>query len=416
MPDVVSLDVRLHGRSIGTLTRLDDDRTVFAFSEAYVSDPSRPTLSLSSKNRRGELITETSPDRRVPPFFANLLPEDALREYLAKRAGVHVEREFFLLWILGRDLPGAVSIHPATDQDWPPPGVQGKGKRMQVDRRAMLRFSLAGVQLKFSAVQNTGKQGGLAIPAKGVGGDWVVKLPSLRHEGVCENEFSMMALAREIDIDVPETRLLALNQIAGLPKGLGRLEGRAYAIRRFDRGPDGPVHVEDFAQVFGAYPEGKYRGATLRSLAHVLGIETDQASLDEFVRRVTFSILIGNGDMHLKNWSLIYPDKRRAGIAPAYDFVSTVPYIPQDALALRLYRSRAFVDVTFQEIGRMAVRAGISGRQAVIVATETVERFEAAWSAQKRNLPLSRSAVKSIDAHLSSLPLVKKRPAARKTS
>ena len=56
--------------------------------------------------------------------------------------------------------------------------------------------------------------------------------------------------------------------------------------------------------------------------------------MPEFVRRLVFSVLIGNGDMHLKNWSLLYPDGRTPLLSPAYDFVSTVPYIPGDSLAL----------------------------------------------------------------------------------
>ena len=401
MPNVFVLDVYLHGQSIGTLTRLADDRTIFAFSGAYASDPNRPTLSLSFKDTLGGLITDTAPSHRVPPFFANLLPEGVLRAYLAERAGVHADREFFLLWLLGRDLPGAVTVLPADGGGaWPPVSLSGKSKDSLVDREAMLRFSLAGVQLKFSAVQNAGKNGGLTIPAKGVGGDWILKLPSLRFEGVAENEYAMMTLAGRIGIDVPEVLLVDLNQIDGLPTGIGTLKGRAYAVRRFDRSPNGAVHTEDFAQVFRAYPEGKYKGASLRSLAHVLGIETDQSSLDEFIRRVTVSILIGNGDMHLKNWSITYPDKRRAKIAPAYDFVSTIAYIPDDRLALKTYRSRDFHDVTLQDIENMAVKAGISGRLAAKVATETVERFLGVWNQEKAHLPLTHAMTTAINTHL----------------
>ena len=54
----------------------------------------------------------------------------------------------------------------------------------------------------------------------------------------------------------------------------------------------------------------------------------------EFLRRFVFNALIGNADMHLKNWSLIYPDRRAAMLAPAYDFVSTIAYLPDDRLAL----------------------------------------------------------------------------------
>ncbi len=66
-----------------------------------------------------------------------------------------------------------------------------------------------------------------------------------------------------------------------------------------------------------------------------LAIETDDRSIDQLVRRLTFSVLIGNGDMHLKNWSLIYRDRRRPELSPAYDLLSTVPYIQGNEAALK---------------------------------------------------------------------------------
>jgi serine/threonine-protein kinase HipA len=108
-----ALSVRLHGRQIGVITRLAGDRQLFAFEQAYIDNPQRPILSLSFKGSTGGLVTTLRPvPRRVPPFFANLLPEGQLREYLAKRADVSPEREFFLLAVLGADLPGALVIEP----------------------------------------------------------------------------------------------------------------------------------------------------------------------------------------------------------------------------------------------------------------------------------------------------------------
>ena len=70
----------------------------------------------------GELITEFRPYRtQVMPFFSNLLPEEHLRTYLAERAGVKPMREFFLLWALGMDLPGAITIRSADGEAWPQP-------------------------------------------------------------------------------------------------------------------------------------------------------------------------------------------------------------------------------------------------------------------------------------------------------
>ena len=59
---------------------------------------------------------------------------------------------------------------------------------------------------------------------------------------------------------------------------------------------------------------------------------TDETQFTEFIRRLIFNAVIGNNDMYLKNWSLIYPDGHTPQLAPAYDFVSTVRYVADDRL------------------------------------------------------------------------------------
>ena len=121
MADVSVLEVLLHEHEIGTITQVGHDRNLFAFNKSYIDDPNRLTLSLSFKDTHGELITDVRPTQtKVSPFFANLLPEGPMRDYLAKRAGVNAQRDFFLLWVLGRDLPGSIEIRPADGEDWPP--------------------------------------------------------------------------------------------------------------------------------------------------------------------------------------------------------------------------------------------------------------------------------------------------------
>ena len=192
----------------------------------------RPTLGLGFKDSLGELITDLRPtQKRLLPYFSNLLPEGHMRRYLAQRAGVNPEREFFLLWALGVDLPGAITIRPADGHAWPPGADDGDDddQRRQHGDKDALRFSLAGVQLKFSAINEA--KGGLTIPAEGVGGSWIVKLPSREFEGVSENEFSMMTLARLIGINVPRFKLIDPREIANLPEGIGELKGNAFAHR-----------------------------------------------------------------------------------------------------------------------------------------------------------------------------------------
>ena len=167
-----------------------------------------------------------------------MLPEGHLRTYLAERAGVNPVREFFLLWVLGKDLPGAITIRPADGETWSPDDQRTADDDRDDDHRSdALRFSLAGVQLKLSAT--TEAAGGLTIPAEGAGGSWIVKLPSRGFVGVPENEFSMMTLARLVGMDVPALRLIDIGAIRDLPDGIGTLEGQALVIKRFDRLPDG---------------------------------------------------------------------------------------------------------------------------------------------------------------------------------
>ena len=404
MPDVSVLDVRLNGRAIATLTHLQGDRTIFAFNEDYVADANRPTLSLSYKDNLGGLITNARPTQRVvPPFFSNLLPEGHLRRYLAERAGVNPQREFFLLWMLGQDLPGALSIHPVEGEALPP----GTAEELPENARPnAYRFSLAGVQLKFSALENGNKGGGLTIPAEGVGGSWIVKLPSQQFAGVPENEFSMMRLASMIGMDVPAIELININAISGMPEGIGEMKGQALAVSRFDRTADGPVHTEDFAQVFGVFPEDKYKHASYANIGRVIGTETGDAGIAEYIRRLVFSALIGNGDMHLKNWSLIYPDGRTAALSPAYDLVSTIPYIVgDDTSALNYSRTKKMTEFTTDELRYMAAKALLPEKLVIDTATETVQRFREGWAAEKGGLPLAKKVSGMIEAHAPTVPL-----------
>ena len=408
MADVSVLEVLLHGEPIGTLTRIGGDRTIFAFNDAYVEDEHRPVLSLGFADTLGQIIAEFRPvQTRLMPYFSNLLPEGHLRRYLAERARVNPEREFFLLWVLGADLPGAISVRPADGEAWPPDADQGGDDRADHGRRdSALRFSLAGVQLKFSAIVEAG--GGLTIPARGVGGSWIVKLPSREFDGVPENEFAMMTLARMIGMDVPAVQLVDVDAVANLPEGIGALNGRALAVERFDRLADGTrVHVEDFAQVFRVYPERKYDRASYRNIATVIGAEGSDDNIAEFIRRLTFNMLIGNADMHLKNWSLIYPDRRTAALAPAYDLVSTVAWLPDDKAALKVSRSKRFDAFTGDELSHLAARAMLPEKLVLDTARETVALFHEHWAAEKANLPLRSEAVKAIDVHAATVPIGK---------
>jgi len=408
MADVSVLEVLLYGEPIGTLTRVAGDRNLFAFNEAYIDNLDRPVLGLVFKDQFGELITDhRTTQTRLMPFFSNLLPEGRLRDYLAQRAGVNPEREFFLLWVLGRDLPGAITVRPAGGEAWPPDAGPALDDEARATRAAhAMRFSLAGVQLKFSAVADA--TGGLTIPASGAGGSWIIKLPSEKFDGVPENEYSMMTLARLVGMNVPAVELIATESIAGVPRELASQKGQALAIERFDRLSNGTaVHTEDFAQVFGIYPADKYKKVSAMSIARVIATESDDDDVREFVRRLTFNVLIGNADMHAKNWSIYYPDCRTARLAPAYDFVSTIAYpgLDDDEAALKFSRTRRFDAFGVDELEHLAGRAGLPAKMVVDTAKATVEGFWQVWGAEQKNLPLHRDVIVAIERQLRRVPL-----------
>lgn len=398
-----ALQVSLNDRAIGTLRWLPSGSVFFAFNEAYINDPARPTLSQSFFRTSDELVTETKPvSGRLPAFFSNLLPEGHMREYLAQRGGVKPSQEFKLIQLLGEDLPGAVTVtslegttHAHTHEH-----DAGHG-----DDEQPFRFSLAGVQLKFSAIAE--RRGGSTIPANGVGGDWIVKLPAQNYAHVPENEFAMMHLAGEIGIPVPETQLVPLDKIGGLPE-MGVLAGsQALAVKRFDRAPSGKrIHIEDFAQVYDTYPDKKYEGVSYANIAGMVWTLTGEAGLTDFIRRLAFTIVTGNGDMHLKNWSFIYADGRTPALTPAYDLVSTIPYIPTDGLALTLGDTKDMKIITLAHFKKLVKKAQVVPERLVLqTVRETVDTTFAAWSKHHKNYGLSADILERIQKHMDSLAL-----------
>ncbi len=368
-------------------------------SEERALYPQRPTLSLSFKSSTGGLVTALRPvSFRVPPFFSNLLPEGHLRTYLAKLSGVKPEHGFFLLAVLGADLPGAVVVRPL-EGDAHDGGAHDASAGGDHDDRPAMRFSLAGVQLKFSAVMEA--SGGLSVPADGMGGSWIVKLPSARFPAVPENEFVMLELARRVGIAVPPLRIVDVANIKGLPTEVRTTGGTALAVERFDRLPGGDsVHMEDFAQVFGLFPDDKYGRRSYANIASVLWAETGQEATYEFVRRVVFSVLIGNADMHLKNWSLLYPDRRTPVLSPAYDFVATLPYLPGDTLALTFGGGRSLAGITTDQMRHFADAARIPASPLWQIAVETAERTVGAWKALEQTDLLPKDMRTSIEKQI----------------
>ena len=401
---VNELHVRLGDVTVGTLAHLSGDRITLIFDSDYLQMRNRPTLGLSFLDDQGGIeVEQRVTTRKAPPYFANLLPEGHLRDYLAGLAGVNETRDYPLLHLTGGDLPGAVRLIPArgwtSDQD----AVQDGGP----DKSSVLRFSLAGVQLKFSAVMEA--RGGLTIPAHGAGGDWIVKLPSAHYPGVPENEYSMTSIATSLGIEIPEVRLVPMRDIQGIP-GIAAdsplADANALAIRRFDRDHGHRIHTEDFAQVFGQYPDQKYQGYSYANIGRILAVYTDDPAVDQFARRLIYSALIGNADMHLKNWSLIYRDGINPELSPAYDMLSTVAHMSDPTMGLRLGKAKRWNTLTLDDFSRLADRMGVTAAAILEPVNETIEIFRSTWKGLARDLPLSQRVSEVIEEQLATVPAV----------
>lgn len=396
-----SLRVSLDGTDVGTIVRTPGEFVAFNFAERYRATKDRPVLSLSFKSEDGGLRKDPRPEAvRLPPFFSNLLPEDKLRDAMER---FHVKtvrpgNDFDLLSALGTDLPGAVRVIPE--------GHTAADDERKADSKAP-RFSLAGVQMKLSVFKNSGKEGGLTLAVGNDDGHYIAKFPSVKHIGLSENEFAILALSEAIGMEVPKRELVEKNEFKGVPEEFNVLStGKVLLVQRFDRGADAKrIHMEDFAQVFGRYPSQKYDGAGYHDIGRALTMVFYEDAI-EFVRRLALSALVGNGDMHLKNWSLIYRDPRKPELAPVYDVLSTTAYFPKDSLALSLGGEKSFKALTPDRWRNFANRAKLPEGDVKRAIAETVAAAHDKWWKLPERDVVPKPVLEKIDEHVEMMQLV----------
>lgn len=390
------------------LLRHDSEITWFSSEPAYWTAARRPVLGQVFEEN--DKAWQPSSRLALPNWFSHLLPEGRLRALVAAAAGVHARREFFLLERLGiDDLPGAVratAVDDAADGGVvPEPQQHDPGD----DDEAILKFSLAGVQLKFS-LRHDGLRG-LTVPTRGQVGDWIVKLPDERpgFDAVPEAELGCLELARAAGIPTPDAQLVDVAAIAALPDWARQSKDSAFAVRRFDRKANGTrVHAEQFAQILNI-PTGldsyKYKRANFETVAVVTRALCGEAAVADLIDRLVLNVLVGNGDAHLKNWVVIYPDGQRPQLSPVFDVVPTVLYIKDDNLGLKLGKSREFADIDARSFERLAVRCGWSVGEARGRAHQAVERIRTSWPLLRDYL--SHERFDRLSLRLDRLPLAK---------
>ena len=401
-------EVLLHGDLVGYLSEQADGGSEMRFVEAYRRRGRRPVLGQKFEDDL-ERVYRNRKRQPLPDFFANLIPEGKLRRVIEEAGGLEKDDLLGLLEFVGRDLPGAVSVRLAAEGVAIEESAESREPSardpVSTEEREQFRFSLAGVQLKFSMLLEGEK---LTLPASDRSGEWIAKFDSPTYPELPENEYSMLVWARESGFDVPECKLLSVDDVIGFPRRYGLDGTHVLAVRRYDRTPEGPVHQEDFAQAIGFPPEKKYDQITHEAMALLTRRFVGPKAVEELLRRLVFVIASGNSDAHLKNWSLIYPTRIQAKLSPLYDQVSTVAWpAPAKELSLKLAGVKHFSRIDRDAMERFAVKAGLEAETGTEIVHETLEKLRQTWCDFGSDLPLPAEHKKALREHWKAVPLLR---------
>jgi len=408
--EVNVLKLTLHGRLVGYLTGAKDGRNVLSFVDEFRNDPERPTFSLithPSFQNAAKLMSEPwVKHHRLHPTLSNLLPEGAMRELIAQGLKTHIDNEFEIFAILGNDLPGAIVATAVEPEEVPASVISayGKGAVRKITVGAHEnKFSLAGVQIKFSMKEKDGRYN---LAKGGELGDWIIKTPSTKHKNVPLNEYTAMSLADLAGVDIPEIKLVELEKLDNLPQINLPDEKLAFAIKRFDRNGNERIHMEDFAQVLVKYPQNKYNSASYEQVGKILYDYSGDGLADaqQFARRLLVNILLANGDAHIKNWSLLYQDKVTPRLSPSYDILTTSVYIENETqYALNLGKSKEWYGVSMDNFEYWANKSGIPWRAIKPHLDDTMEKARALWPVALEDLPMDEQHKEKLRIHWSKL-------------
>jgi serine/threonine-protein kinase HipA len=159
------------------------------------------------------------------------------------------------------------------------------------------------------------------------GGKYILKPQTQQYPFLPENEDLTMHLAEIVKMDV-------------VPHALFHFDNGEYCYltKRIDRGNKGiKIPMEDMCQLTEHLTERKYKSSyeqiakAIRKFSAAPGLD-----LTKFWTIVIFSWVVGNSDMHLKNFSLYAPNETDYILTPAYDLLNTLLVIPEDTEELAL--------------------------------------------------------------------------------
>ena len=317
-----SLNVKYNGQNVGKLSQDESGKMSFQYDSDWVLNGFAISMSLPLQN-------ESFSEQKCRPFFEGLLPEDAVREEIARNLGVSSRSDFALLREIGGDCAGAISVGDSKNALSAKYEEQIAGERLIESLKPLtgkplfagekdIRLSIAGSQRKLPIIY---KNGNFYLPHGDIPTTAIIKPEIQGIDGSIENELFCLALAQKIGIPVPEFELLKLDRKYLVIKRYDRAEKNGNVVR---------LHQEDLCQAMGIPSENKYQkdgGPSFKDLFEVIRKHSSQPALNikNAVRIAIFNYVIGNADAHGKNFSFLI-EKDAVKLAPFYDLLSTAVY------------------------------------------------------------------------------------------
>jgi serine/threonine-protein kinase HipA len=366
----------------GILRQEPGDRTSFTYHESYLSS-GQPSIAHTLPLQTEPFLSESG----LPPFFDNLAAEGWLEEAQTRLLAKRRASRFELLLAFGQDCAGAVSVID------PDPQERGTIKPDNpLDMAVMAgRSSLSGIQPKLALIE----QKGIFRPVRAKElSTHIGKFPSPRHDDLTANEYLTTMVLKTL---LPDDSIIDLH--------MGRIEGfidQVLIITRFDRTPDGQrIHFEEFNQLLGYPSEAKY-GGSHKSMADFIR-ETPGCLPAETYRlylRILAGLLLGNTDMHLKNFAMFHT---AAGLrlTPAYDALSAALYgYKTIALSIGGAANIPIGSLKPQTLIRLGQEFGLSADAMAMAAGQLERRMQAAREAIGKSKIGSKSLKDELLSHM----------------
>lgn len=366
----MELQVFLFNKNIGILKSTSNRGIVFAYSKKYIESNGQP-LSISLPLREKEFS-----QKECLPYFIGLLPEGSVKTRIANDLHISELSTIKLLEALGGECAGSVSFY---SENYPhPQKIETKWKlnnenylqlskeeisswlntlqtRPFIYGKSDSRLSLAGAQEKISLAFFNDTW---YLPKNNAPSTHILKPnPYGLLNTISINEFFCMNLAKNLNLPVPNTKLLNIDN------------STIFVCERYDRlltkNKSGEViieriHQEDFCQALGIPSDNKYQSDGGPSYSDCLALiqnnfNTPMEDTFLFVKTILFNYLIGNCDCHAKNYSVITDNNNNKHLAPMYDLVCTTVY---DSLTKKMamkFGSKYDIDkITKNEVIKLA--------------------------------------------------------------